>query len=169
MDGTCTLFTIGHSNHATETFIATLARYKIARLVDVRSQPYSQWARQFNRKALKRDLEEAGIDYVYLGDVLGGRPADGDYYTPGHERPNYERMANAPTYQAGIQTLLALTQERPLAVMCSEGDHRRCHRQLLITQTLVRLGISVEHIQPDGTCTPGLLEPEQLTLFGQNA
>ena len=50
--------------------------------------------------------------------------------------------------------------------MCSEGDHRQCHRHLLITQSLLDMGAAVDHIQPDGTCSAGTLEPEQLTLFG---
>jgi len=166
MDGTDTLFTIGHSNHAVESFIATLNQYRINILVDVRSWPYSQWAHQFNREILKHDLEEAGIEYIHMGDVLGGLPADRSFYIPGQERPDYRRMANTSIYQAGIQKLLSLAQNQTIAVMCSEGDHRQCHRHLLITQTLLDMGISVGHIQPDGTCSAGVLEPEQLTLFG---
>ena len=166
MDGTYTLFTIGHGNQAIGSFIATLDRYKITTLVDVRSRPYSQWAHQFNREILKHDLEETGIDYGYMGDVLGGQPADRTLYRPGQEHPDYRRVANTPVYQAGIQKLLSLAQNRTIVVMCSEGDHRQCHRHLLITQTLLDMGVAVDHIQPDGTCSAGMLEPEQLTLFG---
>lgn len=166
MDGTYALFTIGHSNHATESFIATLSQYRIITLVDIRSWPYSQWAHQFNREVLKHDLEEAGIGYVYMGDVLGGQPADRTLYMPGQERPDYKRMANTSVYQEGIRELLTLSQNRTIVAMCSEGDHRQCHRHLLITQTLLDMGVSVDHIQPDGTCSAGTLIPEQLTLFG---
>ncbi len=166
MDGTYTLFTIGHSNHAIEDFIATLNHYGINTLVDVRSWPYSQWAHQFNREILKYDLAEAGIDYVHMGDALGGLPADRTFYVPGQERPDYKRMADTPIYQEGIRELLSLAENRTIAVMCSEGDHRQCHRHLLITQTLLDMGVSVGHIQPDGTCSAGTLEPEQLTFFG---
>lgn len=166
MDGSHTIFTIGHSNHATESFIATLSQYGITTLVDVRSRPYSQWAHQFSREILKHDLEETGIDYVYMGDVLGGQPADRTLYRPGQEHPDYRRVANTPVYQAGIQELLSLAQNRTIVVMCSEGDHRHCHRHLLITHSLLDMGAAVDHIQPDGTGSAGTLEPEQLTLFG---
>jgi uncharacterized protein (DUF488 family) len=53
-----------------------------------------------------------------------------------------------------------------VAVMCSEGDHTKCHRHLLITQTVLKQGGRVEHIQPDGTLVEGTAEPEQLSLFG---
>lgn len=167
MDATCRLFTIGHSNHTTNEFITTLKHHGITTLVDVRSQPYSQWAHQFNREILKHDLEAAGIDYVYMGEVLGGRPSDHTLYVPGQERPDYNRMSETPAYQAGIQQLISLARRQTLTIMCSEGDHHQCHRHLLITQTLLGKGVTVRHIQPDGTCTTGTLEPEQLTLFGR--
>ena len=167
MDGTDTLFTIGHSNHAVESFIATLNQYRINILVDVRSWPYSQWAHQFNREILKHDLEEAGVEYIHMGDVLGGLPADRSFYIPGQERPDYRRMANTSIYQAGIQKLLSLAQNQTIAVMCSEGDHRHCHRHLLITQTLLGRTVRVLHIQPDGRTVGGELAPQQLSLFGR--
>jgi uncharacterized protein (DUF488 family) len=50
--------------------------------------------------------------------------------------------------------------------MCSEGDHRQCHRHLLITQSLLQRGVRVRHIQPDGSLVEGVREAEQLSLFG---
>jgi uncharacterized protein (DUF488 family) len=49
--------------------------------------------------------------------------------------------------------------------MCSEGDHRQCHRHLLITQTLLGRGVRVLHIQPDGTTVEGERIAQQLSLF----
>jgi uncharacterized protein (DUF488 family) len=132
----------------------------------VRSQPYSRWVHQFNRELLIQDLRAAGIDYQYMGDVLGGRPSDPSLYDPGEERPDYQRMEQSPEYQAGIEQLLTLAADRPAVVMCSEGEHHHCHRHLLITQTLLERGIRVIHIQPDGTAAPGSPIPRQLSLFG---
>lgn len=161
-----TVYTIGHSDHAVEDFIALLRRYDIALLVDVRSQPYSRWVHQFNRELLIRDLQNAGIKYRYMGNALGGRPTDPSLYDPGEERPDYRRLEETPEYQAGIGKLLELAQDVPTVVMCSEGDHRYCHRHLLITQTLLGRCVCVHHIQPDGTTVPGSLIPRQLSLFG---
>lgn len=160
------LHTIGHSNHSAEAFVALLRRHDIGLVVDVRSQPYSQWSPQFNRENLMRDLAAAGIGYRYMGDALGGRPADPGLYAPGGERPDYDRMAQAPAYLAGLERLLALAGEQRLAVMCSEGDHRQCHRQHLITETLLARRVTVLHIQPDGATVPGEATPRQLSLFG---
>jgi uncharacterized protein (DUF488 family) len=159
------IYTIGHSDHATAAFVGLLRRHGITLLVDVRSQPYSRWAHQFNRETLARNLQEAGIVYQFMGDALGGRPADPALYDPGEERPDYERMAQTSAYQAGVDRLLELAQTERVALMCSEGDPRRCHRHLLITQTLLDRGVRVLHIQPDGTTTAGERIPRQLSLF----
>ena len=159
------IHTIGHSDHTTETFVDLLRQHGITLVVDVRSQPYSRWTPQFNRETLARDLQDAGIVYQYLGDALGGRPADPDLYDPGQEHANYQRVEQTSAYQAGIDQLLDLAGTEQVAVMCSEGDHRRCHRHLLITQTLLGRGVRVLHIQPDGATVEGELIPQQLSLF----
>ena len=161
-----TVYTLGHSDHELAAFLGLLRRHSIALVVDVRSQPYSRWASQFNREALARALQEAGLGYRFMGDLLGGRPSDSALYDPGQERPNYQRMAQTPAYQSGIDQLLDLARAACAAVMCGEGDHTHCHRNLLIAQTLLERGVRVQHIQPDGSLVEGEIEPRQLSLFG---
>ncbi|MGC9468534.1 MAG: DUF488 family protein [Anaerolineae bacterium] len=165
MASTVVVYTIGHSNHTLAAFLDLIRQHEIDTIVDVRSQPYSQWADQFNREVLKQDLKEAGVCYLWMGDQLGGRPAKlgADGGPVGH--PNYKEMAEEKSYLEGIATLIELARDRRVAVMCSEGDHTQCHRHLLITQTLVSEGVRVLHIRPDATLVEGALEPEQLTLF----
>jgi uncharacterized protein (DUF488 family) len=160
------IHTVGHSDHTTAAFVDLLRDHGIALVVDVRSQPYSRWAPQFNRETLARDLEDAGIAYCFMGDALGGRPTDPALYDPGQETPDYQRVEQAPAYQAGIDQLLELARAQRVALMCGEGDHRRCHRHLLIAQTLLGRGVRVLHIQPDGGTVEGELVPRQLSLFG---
>ena len=164
------IYTIGHSDHETPAFVDLLRQHEIALVVDVRSQPYSRWTPQFNRELLARDLESAGIAYEFMGDALGGRPADASLYDSDQERPDYDRLAQTPAYQAGIDRLLdrslGLARAGRVALMCGEGDHQHCHRHLLIAQTLLARGVRVLHIQPDGTLVEGELAPRQLSLFG---
>lgn len=159
------IYTIGHSDHDTATFVGLLRQHGIALVVDVRSQPYSRWAHQFNREMLARDLDEAGIGYRFMGDTLGGRPSDLVLYDPQQELPDYRRVEQMDAYQAGIDQLLELARAERVAVMCSEGDHRQCHRHLLVAQTLLKRGVRVLHIQPDGTTIEGERIPVQLSLF----
>lgn len=160
------IYSIGHSDHELDAFLALLRRHRITSLVDVRSQPYSRWVPQANRETLARALEQAGLGYTFMGDVLGGRPADPSLYDSESEGPpDYERIAETPAFQNGVERLLALVGRSSVAMMCSEGDHRRCHRTLLITPVLLERGARVVHIQPDGETVEARLEPKQLTLF----
>ena len=56
-----TIYTIGHSNIASERFVDLLRLHLIQLLVDTRSQPYSRYAPQFNREALQTSIELVGI------------------------------------------------------------------------------------------------------------
>ena len=68
------LFSIGHSNADINAFIDLLRRYEIAALADARSQPYSRYNQHFSRESLKHSLEEAGIEYFYLGKKSADGP-----------------------------------------------------------------------------------------------
>jgi len=159
------VYSIGHSDHTIEAFLDLLRQQMVAVVVDVRSQPYSRWAPQFNRENLARDLEAAGIRYVFMGDSLGGRPADPAFYEAGQERPDYERLSQSPAYQAGVEELLELAEAQRVVMMCSEGDYRKCHRAMLITPTLLKRGARVLHICRDGTVVEAQPQPKQLGLL----
>jgi uncharacterized protein (DUF488 family) len=163
MSQTLLIHTIGHSDHMTKAFVDLLCQHDITLVADVRSQPYSRWAPQFNRETLEHDLEAAGIAYRFVGDALGGRPSDPGLYTAG--RPDYGRMEQSDTYQRAVEHLLVTARTERVAIMCGEGDYRECHRHLLITQTLLTQGAAVRHIKPDGRTVDAERTPEQLSLF----
>ena len=151
------IYTIGHSNHEPNAFLALLRQHGIELLVDVRSSPYSRYVPQANRDTLARFVESAGIAYRWLGDQLGGKPTTGPV--------DYEELRANPHFEQGITDLLALAARQRTAIMCAEGDHRQCHRYKLITPVLVDQGVHVLHIQPDGTLVDEDREPKQLALF----
>ena len=157
------VYTIGHSNHSMPAFLDLLRQHGVTLVLDVRSQPYSRWAPQFNRETLDRDLEDAGLAYQFMGDALGGRPADPALYVGG--RPDYAQMEKDDAYQSSIERLLALAETESLALMCGEGDYQECHRHLLISQTLLKRDVTVRHIKPDGRCVEAERIAEQLSLL----
>ena len=55
------VFSIGHSNHPEERFLALLTRHAIEVLVDVRSQPYSKHAPHFCKPALQKAVASRGV------------------------------------------------------------------------------------------------------------
>lgn len=151
------IYTIGHSNHEMDAFIELLRRHAIGLLVDVRSSPYSRYVPQANRESLAHALDAAQITYHWMGDRLGGKP-EGTV-------ADYDELRADPSFQAGIDTLLALAVQQPTAIMCAEGSHRHCHRYKLITPVLLDRGAQVLHIQPDGSIVDESQEPRQLSLF----
>ena len=161
------IYSIGHSNADAGFFLALLERHLIDTLVDTRSQPYSRYTPQFNREALKRSLSEAKVDYVYLGDLIGGRPEDPAYYFS-NGKVDYDLLATAPFYLSGIERLLALAATARVAFMCTEADFTKCHRYWLITRTLLARDVEVSHILHSGELAKSELsefEAPQLSLF----
>jgi uncharacterized protein (DUF488 family) len=161
------LYSIGHSNVEIGVFLDLLRRHNIETLVDSRSQPYSRYSPQFNKEALSRATTEAGVDYVYMGDALGGRPEGGEFYY-GSGKVDYALLAESPSYLSGIDRLLDLAKTRRVAFLCSEADFKNCHRYKLITRTLVGRGVDVSHITHSGELVDSHqseFEPDQLSLF----
>jgi uncharacterized protein (DUF488 family) len=160
-----TLYSIGHSNVAAERLIALLEQHMIGTLCDVRSAPYSRYNPQFNRETLAESLRASGIAYRFMGDTLGGKPADGALRTEDGALPDYTRIAASPGFQRGIAQLIDLGARAPTAFMCGEADYRGCHRHRLIAPALIERGVIVWHILPDGGCERGEIEPQQMRMF----
>ncbi|MEE8433642.1 MAG: DUF488 domain-containing protein [bacterium] len=143
------LFSIGHSNHSWPDFMNLLEENRVNLLCDVRSRPRSRFP-WFNRKRLEPALSAGGIEYRWMGDVLGGKPAKGSLYLPGG-KPDYVAMAAEAGFLTGIAELVRYAQgEQRVAVMCAEGDPVRCHRERLIGPAVRAAGIQLIHLLPDG-------------------
>jgi uncharacterized protein (DUF488 family) len=147
------LWTIGHSRAEVARIIDLLAAAGVSQVSDVRSQPYSKIAPQFDRPALDSSLRRAGIHYEFMGDELGGRPREPSAYdAEGYVL--YGRVAQLPQFQEGLQTLKHLAAQHRTAVLCSEEDPQGCHRHLLIARVLDADGIAIKHLRHDETVQP---------------
>ncbi|MFL5752608.1 MAG: DUF488 family protein [Bacteroidia bacterium] len=139
------IYSIGHGRKPIEVLIEELRSFEITYLADVRSIPYSRFNPQYNQHALKQELEKHGITYVYLGDLLGGRPKNEDCYPDG--KISYEIIVAKSFFKEGLKRLLTAQQKHiPVAVMCSETKPEECHRSRLIGKELLNLNLSVKHI-----------------------
>ena len=150
MPGPAPIWSIGHSNHEFPKFVDLLRRAGVEVIADVRSQPYSRFNPQFNRETLRAALLQFGVDYVFFGDELGGRPSAADGYDEdGHVL--YGKLAETDRFRDGLRRLVSGSRDFRVAIMCSEGDPANCHRHLLIARVLTADGIPVTHIRADGT------------------
>jgi uncharacterized protein (DUF488 family) len=141
--------TIGHSNHQLEHFLEILKSQAVQAVVDTRSQPYSEYASQYDQKPLVKALNAIGIHYVYLGRELGGRP-DGDEFYDAEGHVFYDRVAETSLFQEGLMRLENGIRKYKVAILCAEENPSACHRRLLIGRVLLDHGIRVEHIRGDG-------------------
>ncbi len=128
-----TFYSIGHSSLPAEVFLSHLRRFEITLLADVRRFPMSGRHPQFNRKALQSFLEKDGIDYLHLGESLGG-----------FREVAYEEYASTEPFRTGLG-LLRSQAHREVAFMCAEKNPWECHRKF-IAEELSRLGLEIRHI-----------------------
>ena len=137
--------TIGHSNHPIERFVALLKAGGVARLVDVRSTPWSRRHPQFGRDKLSKSLAEAGIAYVHEGAALGGKPEGGG---------SYDQLAARPDFKAGLDRVIDAANDTTQCLMCAEKEPLDCHRTVLVSRRLAERGVAIEHLLADGGMRP---------------
>jgi uncharacterized protein (DUF488 family) len=143
-----TIFTIGHSNHDITGFINLLLANKIELVIDVRSAPYSKIYPHFNRNTLKVSLTKNSIEYLFLGDSVGGRSNNIEDYSKG--RIIYKKIAEKEEYISSIYLIISLSSEHKTVLMCSEKEPLECHRTLLVSRSIEMLKVKILHIHRDG-------------------
>jgi len=152
------LRTVGHGSRSAEELINLLKDASVSYVVDVRSIPQSLRFPHFGSLALRNSLRKAGIDYIHMGDLLGGKPLP-------HEEPEdtewkqghldvrlVASLRRTPRWREGIEKLAALVRNRADAdetgcLLCSETDPTRCHRSLIALEVATELpGLEVSHL-----------------------
>lgn len=162
---TMTIYTVGHSNVSSETFVALLRHHAITAIADVRSHPYSRFLPHFSQPALRASLEDARIRYVFLGRELGARPADPACYVDG--QAVYARIVATPLFAQGLDRVRRGMRTERIALLCAEKDPLTCHRAILVCRPLREPGLAIEHILPDGSLEDhAALEQRLLRLHG---
>lgn len=150
------IYSAGHSTRSGQDLVLLLREAGVTALADVRRFPASRRHPQFDRGALERELEKAGIGYRWLGESLGGRRKQ---LVETEASPNrawqvaaFRHYADAiPTaeFQAGLAALEGIGRERPTAFLCAERLWWQCHRRILADVLVVR-GWQVVHLLDHG-------------------
>lgn len=177
-----TIYTLGHSDLAFETFLSRLRKSKIQILVDIRSVAKSKYVPQFNQNVLKEKLPAFGITYHHLKE-MGNKGKEPMRRSPNKGLPKawqaYADFMQTEEFERGLLQLLALVSIGTVVLLCAEKHWDKCHRKLLSDALLVR-GYHVVHLDGDGNRTIHSLTPgmeikknkitypalgEQLTFF----
>jgi uncharacterized protein (DUF488 family) len=127
------VFTIGTDHRTHFDFARLLVKYGIEVLFDVRRTPESR-EEHFRRDGLQALAASQGIDYIYMGNELGGPRDEGS-----------GRWMGSDEFKRGIDIIRSKAAKRACCVLCAERTPENCHRRLIAEQ-LVKQGIQVVHI-----------------------
>jgi uncharacterized protein (DUF488 family) len=145
-----TIYTLGTAHRTKDEFLALLTERNIEIVADVRRFPKSK-LQHFAQEQFKDWLGSCGIEYVWLGDSLGG-----------YRKGGYEAHMQTAPFREGLMALEKEGWRKPVAVVCAEKLPWRCHRRFL-GKELTRRGWKVIHlIDPGRTWQDSLTE--QLTI-----
>lgn len=128
------IWDIGHSTLTWDSFLNQLKKNEIECLVDIRRFPTSRKSPHFSQKEMKGNLEKNGIEYVWLGEKLGGFRQGG-----------YQAWMKTADFKQGLDELENMAQKKRVAVMCAERYFGRCHRRFLL-EVLVARGWEINHL-----------------------
>tara|TARA_B100002052_G_scaffold15798_1_gene12628 strand:+ start:14790 stop:16274 length:1485 start_codon:yes stop_codon:yes gene_type:complete len=168
------VYTIGHSNYKIEKFIELLIINEIDIVYDVRTSPKSSYVPHFNKMNLINHLKKKNIKYEHAKS-LGGRPDKDDllikirktkvkkikeevYNGVIREIDNSEyeykinenKIEKEEWYMNKINDLIEKSKTQNIALMCSEENPSNCHRGYIISHTLIKKNINVQHIRKNG-------------------
>ena len=128
------IYTIGSSVRNWEECLNILRHYKVEILIDIRRFPTSRWAPHFKKENLKKLCKKANIEYLWMGEELGG-----------FRKGGYEKFMETETFKKGIRQVEKLAKKKRVGLMCAEKFPWQCHRAL-VGQKLKEIGFSVIHI-----------------------
>ena len=132
-----TIWTIGYDNRSRKIFLEMLQEDKIEVLVDVRRFPTSK-VEYFKREPMEQWLPEQGIEYVWLGEELGG-----------YRHGGYKAYMRTKLFKDGIKRLSEIAKQKRTCIMCMEPNPKYCHRRF-ISAYLESKDLKVIHIIANG-------------------
>lgn len=132
------IYTLGTDHRQQYDFTRLLYKYSIQVVFDVRRTPEAR-EEHFCRGPLEALLTQNHVDYVFIGNELGG-PADGDLRT----------WVRSDEFKRGVAIIARKVPNRVCCVLCAERTPEHCHR-LAIAGALQAQGIEVRHLLDDNS------------------
>ena len=144
------LYTIGYSGFQIDEFIETLKGYGISAVIDVRSNPYSGYFRDYDAEQLRIRLRNSGISYRNYAREFGARHTDPAYFS--HDGYlDFGVFAASTQFLDGTRKVVQGIEAGFVPVlMCAEKNPAACHRAILVSRWFHENGYEVIHILPDG-------------------
>jgi uncharacterized protein (DUF488 family) len=132
------IYTLGTDHRPEYEFTRILAKHGIQVVFDVRRMPESREP-HFRRDRLQTLCTDRRIDYIFLGNELGG-PRDGDF----------RAWVKSEEFRRWTGIIRNKLEKRVCCILCAEHDPERCHRRN-IGDELARQGVEVVHLLDEST------------------
>ena len=147
------IYTLGHSDRNFKEFIDILSKYSIEVVIDIRRWPSSKRFPHFNRGFMMDGLGQIGIDYIWLGDVLGGYRRIGVDSSmriiPCFQSEGFNAYAlyilESDEASKALERVEEVASDNVAVLICSERYPFRCHRKILADYFTVR-GFKTIHL-----------------------
>lgn len=153
------IYTIGHSTHPIDEFIALLKAHDVKQLIDIRTIPKSRHNPQFMQESLRKTLPAAGIAYRYMEDLGGLRHTTKDSINTAWRNTSFRGYADymqTEQFSVAVDQLVTSADDAVTAIMCAEAVPWRCHRSMVGDALAVR-DIEVQDIMSLTKATPHTL------------
>ena len=141
--------------------MALLRTYGIERLGDIRTIPRSRHNPQFNDAALASTLAAGGVEYVPMQALGGLRRARKDSPNTGWRNTSFRGYADymqTEPFRDALETLIHISRQKRVAIMCAEAVPWRCHRSL-VADALGARGVPVIEILSESSYRAHKLTP----------
>lgn len=146
------IWTIGHSTHTLDEFLARLKSFGIQTLVDVRSLPGSKKFPHFDKEVLEIQMPNHDIQYIHFKDLGGRRKTSQTSKNTGWRLASFRGYADymeTDAFLHAVTRLETIGQRSRTAFFCAEAVWWSCHRSL-IADFLKHEGWAVFHIMGVG-------------------
>jgi uncharacterized protein (DUF488 family) len=129
------IVSIGYEGRTSDEVAQVLKAHGVITLVDVRLTPISRKP-GLSKTRLRSTLENEGIRYAHLRHL--GNPKDNRAGFSSHDVSDavarFRSLLMRPEAQLELEELGRLSVQGPIAILCYEREHTRCHRQVVIEQ-----------------------------------
>ncbi len=164
-------YTIGHSTRTIDDFVELLRVGGVGMVIDIRTVPRSRTNPQYNGDSLGETLAPYQIGHGRIPALGGLRsrvrevPPERNGWWENRSFHNYADHALSEDFRSGLEALITLGRERPVAMMCSEAVWWRCHRRIVADHLIAR-GETVLHLMDGGRAEPARLSAGALVADG---
>lgn len=126
------VYTCGYQGMSIDSFLNSLLKRGISRIIDVRSNPVSRQY-GYHKKTFSLLADYVGIEYLHYPQVGIPKHLRSDLNT----KEDYEKLFDLyeaevlPKQRSNICALADVMADKPSVLVCFEHDHEFCHRSRL--------------------------------------